>query len=142
MNPQAFRSILIIDSGDPGVAFEATLQDDSNTVRPSRDNPAQALADSLRRGWCDRRGCRRDIPLARPRLRFRQGALPNDRSVAAYQGLLIVAEVAGQHAHPPSGLLRQSLKEEQAMAQWIEDHLKPTMLRYVERYAAGDTAGR
>jgi hypothetical protein len=28
------------------------------------------------------------------------------------------------------------------MAQWIEDHLKPTMLRYIERYAAGETAGR
>jgi ferritin-like metal-binding protein YciE len=39
-------------------------------------------------------------------------------------------------------MLQQSLKEEQAMAQWIEDQLKPTMLRYVERYAAGDTAGR
>ena len=39
-------------------------------------------------------------------------------------------------------MLQQSLKEEQAMAQWIEDHLKPTMLRYIERYAAGETAGR
>jgi hypothetical protein len=28
------------------------------------------------------------------------------------------------------------------MAQWIEDHLRPTMLRYIERYAAGDTTGR
>ena len=51
-----------------------------------------------------------------------------------------MAEVAGQHAS--TSVLQQSLKEEQAMAQWIEDHLKPTMLRYVERYTAGDTAGR
>src|SRR3954471_16589451 len=60
--------------------------------------------------------------------------------IAAYQGLLVVAEVAGQQASIPA--LQQSLKEEQAMAQWIEDHLKPTMLRYVERYASGETAGR
>jgi ferritin-like metal-binding protein YciE len=60
--------------------------------------------------------------------------------IAAYQGLLVVAEVAGQQGS--SSVLQQSLREEQAMAQWIEDHLKPTMLRYVERYAAGDTAGR
>jgi ferritin-like metal-binding protein YciE len=54
--------------------------------------------------------------------------------------LLVVAEAAGQQAS--TSVLQQSLKEEQAMAQWIGDHLKPTMLRYVERYAAGDTAGR
>jgi ferritin-like metal-binding protein YciE len=59
--------------------------------------------------------------------------------IASYQSLLVVADVAGQQA---SASLRQSLKEEQAMAQWIEDHLKPTMLRYVERYASGETAGR
>jgi ferritin-like metal-binding protein YciE len=60
--------------------------------------------------------------------------------IAAYRGLLVVAESAGQQRS--TSVLQQSLKEEQAMAQWIEDHLKPTMLRYVERYAAGDTAGR
>lgn len=60
--------------------------------------------------------------------------------IASYQGLLVVAEVAGQSAS--TLVLQQSLKEEQSMAQWIEDHLKPTMLRYVERYAGGDTAGR
>jgi len=60
--------------------------------------------------------------------------------IAAYQGLLVVAEAAGQQGS--ASVLQQSLKEEQAMAQWIEDQLKPTMLRYVGRYAAGDTAGR
>jgi ferritin-like metal-binding protein YciE len=54
--------------------------------------------------------------------------------------LLVVADAAGQQA--AASVLQQSLKEEQAMAQWIEDHLKPTMLRYIERYAAGETAGR
>jgi ferritin-like metal-binding protein YciE len=60
--------------------------------------------------------------------------------IASYQSLLVVADVAGQQAS--ASVLQQSLKEEQAMAQWIEDHLKPTMLRYVERYASGETAGR
>jgi ferritin-like metal-binding protein YciE len=60
--------------------------------------------------------------------------------IASYQGLLVVAEAAGQQAS--ASVLQQSLKEEQAMAQWIEDHLRPTMLRYIERYAAGDTTGR
>jgi ferritin-like metal-binding protein YciE len=60
--------------------------------------------------------------------------------IASYQSLLIVAEVAGQQAS--TSVLQQSLGEEQAMAQWIKDHLKPTMLRYVERYAIGETAGR
>lgn len=60
--------------------------------------------------------------------------------IASYQGLLIVAEVAGQQGS--ISLLQQSLKEEQSMAQWIADNMKPTMLRYVDRYAAGDTAGR
>ena len=60
--------------------------------------------------------------------------------IAAYQGLLVVSEAAGQQA--PALVLQQSLKEEQAMAQWIEDNLKPTMQRYIERYARGDTSGR
>jgi ferritin-like metal-binding protein YciE len=60
--------------------------------------------------------------------------------IASYQSLLVVADLAGEQAS--TSVLRQSLQEEQAMAQWIEDHLKPTMVRYVERYAAGETAGR
>src|SRR3978361_2005564 len=54
--------------------------------------------------------------------------------IASYQGLLVVAEAAGQQAS--TSLLQQSLKEEQAMAQWIDGNLKPTMLRYINRYAA------
>jgi ferritin-like metal-binding protein YciE len=60
--------------------------------------------------------------------------------IASYRSLLVVAEVAGQQAS--ASVLQQSLKEEQAMAQWIEDHLNPTILRYVECYASGETAGR
>src|ERR1700712_5535530 len=37
--------------------------------------------------------------------------------IASYQGLLVVAEAAGQQAS--TSVLQQSLKEEQAMAQWI-----------------------
>jgi ferritin-like metal-binding protein YciE len=60
--------------------------------------------------------------------------------IASYQGLLVVAELAGQGRS--TALLQQSLQEEQLMAQWIAEHLKPTMVRYVERYAGGDTSGR
>jgi ferritin-like metal-binding protein YciE len=59
--------------------------------------------------------------------------------IASYQSLLTLAEAAG-HAAGPSAL-RQSLQEEQSMAQWIADHIAPTTLRYVERTAAGQTAG-
>jgi ferritin-like metal-binding protein YciE len=58
--------------------------------------------------------------------------------IAAYKSLLVLAERLG-----PSGrsLLETSLKEEQAMAHWIEQHIAPTTLRYVDRTAAGQTAG-
>jgi ferritin-like metal-binding protein YciE len=60
--------------------------------------------------------------------------------IASYQALLTLAEVAG-HTPAPAAL-GQSLKEEQAMAEWIAEHLKPTTLRFLERSAAGVTAGR
>jgi len=37
--------------------------------------------------------------------------------------------------------LNASLREEKEMAQWIADHLEATVRRFVERSAAGQTAG-
>jgi ferritin-like metal-binding protein YciE len=59
--------------------------------------------------------------------------------IAAYKSLLVLADTTG-HA-PAKAALETSLKEEQAMADWIEQHIAPTTLRYVERSAAGQTAG-
>jgi len=59
--------------------------------------------------------------------------------IAAYQSLLTLADAAG-HSVAVSAL-RTSLKEEQAMADWIEQHIAPTTLRYVQRTAAGVQAG-
>jgi ferritin-like metal-binding protein YciE len=59
--------------------------------------------------------------------------------IAAYKSLLTLAEANSNSAG--QSLLEMSLKEEQAMAEWIEQHIGPTTLRYVERSAAGVTAG-
>ncbi len=59
--------------------------------------------------------------------------------IASYQALLTLADAAGHTAGPAA--LRQSLQEEQSMAQWIADHIHATALRFVERSAAGQTAG-
>ena len=37
--------------------------------------------------------------------------------------------------------LKTSLGEEKAVAEWIEQHIRPTTLKFVERSAAGQTAG-
>ena len=58
---------------------------------------------------------------------------------ASYKALLTVADEAGHSA--ANSALGQSLREEQAMAQWIEDHIKPTTLRFLERSSAGEKAG-
>lgn len=60
--------------------------------------------------------------------------------MAAYKALMALAEAAGQST-AMSGL-RQSLQEEEAMARWIDEHIKPTTLRFLERSEAGQTAGR
>jgi ferritin-like metal-binding protein YciE len=60
--------------------------------------------------------------------------------IASYQALMTLAEASGDATAQTA--LRQSLQEEQAMAQWIADHIAPTTLRYVERSAVGETAGR
>jgi ferritin-like metal-binding protein YciE len=59
--------------------------------------------------------------------------------MAAYMSLLTLAD-AMRHS---SGLaaLKTSLDEEKAMAEWIEQHIGQTTLRYVARSAEGQTAG-
>ncbi len=59
--------------------------------------------------------------------------------IASYLSLLTLAEAIG---HDRAKLaLNESLREEEQMAQWIQDHIGPTTLRFVERTAAGQTAG-
>lgn len=59
--------------------------------------------------------------------------------IAAYVSLLTLADASG--ASRAKAALDLSLQEEKRMAQWIEDHIGPTTLRYVERSAAGQKAG-
>ncbi len=59
--------------------------------------------------------------------------------IASYKALLTVTDEAGHSA--ANSALGQSLREEQAMAQWIADHIKPTILRFLERSTAGEKAG-
>ncbi len=60
--------------------------------------------------------------------------------IAAYKSLLTLAEATGHSA--ATSALKQSLSEEQSMAQWIDDHLADTTLKFLERSVAGQTAGR
>ncbi|HWL83158.1 MAG TPA: ferritin-like domain-containing protein [Roseomonas sp.] len=60
--------------------------------------------------------------------------------IAAYKSLLVLAETVSHQ--DGLSLLRQSLQEEEAMARWIDEHIRPTTLAYVERSASGQTAGR
>jgi ferritin-like metal-binding protein YciE len=59
--------------------------------------------------------------------------------IAAYKSLLTLADATSNFAG--QSLLQTSLQEEQAMADWIEQQIGPTTLRYVERSSAGVTAG-
>lgn len=59
--------------------------------------------------------------------------------IASYMTLLTLADEAGLAA--AKSPLTESLREEQKMAQWIADHMKATTQRFVERSAAGLTAG-
>jgi ferritin-like metal-binding protein YciE len=60
--------------------------------------------------------------------------------IASYKALLVLADASG-HDNARTAL-NQSLHEEEQMAQWIDEHIKPTVLRYLERSEAGQTAGR
>lgn len=59
--------------------------------------------------------------------------------IASYKSLLTLADHVGQSA--ANTALQQSLREEEAMAQWIDEHLAPTTLRYLELSRAGHKAG-
>jgi len=59
--------------------------------------------------------------------------------IAAYRSLIALGEAAGDH--DGISLLRQSLAEEEAMASFIDDNIEATTMKYVEREAAGVTAG-
>ncbi|PWS38394.1 hypothetical protein DFH01_03655 [Falsiroseomonas bella] len=59
--------------------------------------------------------------------------------IATYRALQTMADAAGDSAAQP--LLQESLQEEQRMAEWIAQNLEPTIRRYMQREAAGQTAG-
>ncbi|MBV9538618.1 MAG: ferritin-like domain-containing protein [Acidisphaera sp.] len=59
--------------------------------------------------------------------------------IASYKALLILAEATGHGG--AQQLLTQSLREEQNMAQWIDDNLKSTTLRFLQRSERGERAG-
>lgn len=59
--------------------------------------------------------------------------------IAAYKALLEVADAAGDGQAP--ALLRQSLDEEQRMAQWIDQNLPETMRTYMRLETSGRTSG-
>ena len=59
--------------------------------------------------------------------------------IASYKSLLTLADLVDHRAG--RGALETSLREEQEMAAWIAEHIAPTVRRFVERSAAGQTAG-
>jgi ferritin-like metal-binding protein YciE len=59
--------------------------------------------------------------------------------IASYKSLLTLADLVGDRAG--RGPLETSLREEQDMAAWIAEHIGPTVRRFAERSAAGQTAG-
>jgi len=60
--------------------------------------------------------------------------------IAAYKSLLELSDIAGHSA--ARSALQTSLREEEAMARWIDEHIASTTRTYVSRSAAGETAGR
>jgi ferritin-like metal-binding protein YciE len=59
--------------------------------------------------------------------------------IASYRALLEMAEAAGDSAAPAA--LQQSLNEEMRMAEWIEQHLTPTVRRYMRLESQGLKSG-
>jgi len=59
--------------------------------------------------------------------------------IAAYKSLLTLAEQVGQGG--AKSVLTKSLQDEIAMAQWIDQHIAPTTMRYLELRRSGATAG-
>jgi ferritin-like metal-binding protein YciE len=58
--------------------------------------------------------------------------------IAAYKSLLVMAEDGGFAGATP--LLKQSLGEEQSMAQWIDETLPTVTRRYASLYAEGGSS--
>jgi ferritin-like metal-binding protein YciE len=59
--------------------------------------------------------------------------------IAAYKSLIQLAgETGHQEAEQP---LQETLREEEAMASWIDSHLPDVTHTYLERYVAGQKAG-
>lgn len=61
------------------------------------------------------------------------------QEIASYTSLIAMAEKVGDTASIAP--LKQSLGEEQAMADWIEQHIVPTTERFMELTARGQKAG-
>jgi ferritin-like metal-binding protein YciE len=61
------------------------------------------------------------------------------QEIAAYTSLIAMAEAVNDATAIPA--LQQSLREEQDMAKWIEEHIVPTTRRYIELASTGQTAG-
>ncbi len=59
--------------------------------------------------------------------------------IAAYKSLLVLSEAVGRGADQSA--LKQSLGEELSMAEWIDEHLAPTTLRFLQRSTSGLKAG-
>ena len=59
--------------------------------------------------------------------------------IASYKSLLTLSDAVGRGSD--QGALKQSLGEELDMAQWIDQHLADTTLRYLQRSEAGLKAG-
>ena len=60
--------------------------------------------------------------------------------IAAYKSLITMAEAAGHNTFVAP--LRQSLQEEQRMAQWLSDNVEAITRKYLEREAQGRKADR
>ena len=59
--------------------------------------------------------------------------------IASYKSLMSVADAIGQTG--AISALQTSLKEEEDMVTWINEHIGPTTLRYIERRGSGARAG-
>jgi ferritin-like metal-binding protein YciE len=59
--------------------------------------------------------------------------------IAAYKSLITLSQAVGQDSGVAA--LEQSLREEVAMAAWIEQHLADTTLQYLQRISSGLEAG-
>ena len=59
--------------------------------------------------------------------------------IVAYEGMIVLAQTAG--LAEAASLLEACLAEERAMAEWLHEHMKPTLQRYLElRAHAGHEA--